>query len=443
MIAQSYYDTETETWRFRTLAGAAGSGLPIGAIVAVHGNAIPAGYLECNGAEFDILKYPALYTLLQDNHTPDLRECNLVGIGLSSRESITSHDVYDLGQFKDDQIQQLNVDIDLGTVDVKITDPGHTHTAVTTNGAQEAKFGQVTGTTSFLGGGGVEQTGELPVVESTTTIEESKTGITAELESQDATVGLSGYRYGATTHGKNYGVRYIIKANTGSNEIDDDKVYGELVAFLEDNYSKTDKSNLQDKDILMYDQSTDQIVAIPRATINGQVLTIVMQDAYDEDVLHHVYMDNSGNLFTEDWDTADEPAGTETDRDLVGYLYVKDEVRYSRNEGVWYTVTRLQDDTFVFDEEVTDADLIVDLDGLELAEIRTTIYYLTYTETISHDATYEYEWKSKGNAAVFYFETEEEFEAAKTIEEGQEGYLSDNCIVVLKYKKDVFRGEDA
>jgi hypothetical protein len=45
-------------------------GNPLGTILAIHSNAVPYGYLPCNGVAFDEHQYPALYALLGDNHTP-------------------------------------------------------------------------------------------------------------------------------------------------------------------------------------------------------------------------------------------------------------------------------------------------------------------------------------------------------------------------------------
>ena len=39
------------------------------------------------------------------NVLPDFRECAIVGIGQNSTNSMGAHDVFTLGQFKDDQMQ--------------------------------------------------------------------------------------------------------------------------------------------------------------------------------------------------------------------------------------------------------------------------------------------------------------------------------------------------
>ena len=92
-----------------------GYGLPLGTIIAVYSNLVPDGYLPCNGATFDTTTYAALYAYLGSNKLPDSRECVLVGAGQSDNEydandnptGIQVHDVYIVGQFKDDQIQNI------------------------------------------------------------------------------------------------------------------------------------------------------------------------------------------------------------------------------------------------------------------------------------------------------------------------------------------------
>ena len=87
---------------------ARGSGVPLGAILAIHSNQVPDGYLPCDGAQFDETQYPALYTFLGDNHTPDLREVTLKGIGETGR-TVGNHvksGGLTVGEFIDDRIQQ-------------------------------------------------------------------------------------------------------------------------------------------------------------------------------------------------------------------------------------------------------------------------------------------------------------------------------------------------
>ena len=78
----------------------------VGVIVGFPGN-VPNGYLLCDGNRFDKNEYPELYKYLGTDVLPDYRECVLVGAGQNTTDSIATHDVYTVGQFKDDQIQNI------------------------------------------------------------------------------------------------------------------------------------------------------------------------------------------------------------------------------------------------------------------------------------------------------------------------------------------------
>ena len=140
-----------------------GSGNPVGTVIAVYSNKVPNGYLPCNGVAFDTTQFPVLYALLGDDHTPDLRECTLVGIGRSDR-TMGNHDEYTVGQFKDDQFQ----------------DHEHLQILPATSGPT-AFFSYATGAYSI------------------------------KYSYSYQTQGVSQGRHGAVTRGKRKGVKYIIK----------------------------------------------------------------------------------------------------------------------------------------------------------------------------------------------------------------------------------------
>ena len=81
------------------------TGFPIGTVLANMATTTPANFLLCDGSEFDETEYPELYEALGTNKVPDLREVALVGAGQNTTHTIASHDVYALGEFKDDQLQ--------------------------------------------------------------------------------------------------------------------------------------------------------------------------------------------------------------------------------------------------------------------------------------------------------------------------------------------------
>lgn len=100
-----------------------GSGNPVGTVIAVYSNKVPNGYLPCNGVAFDTAQFPVLYALLQDDHTPDLRECTLKGIGESGR-TVGAHvkaGGLAVGEFVDDQVQEHKHDYVVGETGVSGT----------------------------------------------------------------------------------------------------------------------------------------------------------------------------------------------------------------------------------------------------------------------------------------------------------------------------------
>lgn len=158
---------------------AKGSGVPLGAILAIHSNQVPDGYLPCNGVQFDTAQFAALYALLGDDHTPDLREVTLVGIGQNATDTIAAHDVYTLGQFKDDQMQMLKLQA----------------------------LGSVNSTGSFY---------TLPIVS-------ASSGNILHINTE-----RTSSRIGDTTHGKQKGVNYIIKATSGLPDDQQDYILNQL-----------------------------------------------------------------------------------------------------------------------------------------------------------------------------------------------------------------------
>lgn len=88
--------------------------MPIGTIVPFGGSGAPTMFLLCDGSEVAKATYPELYEVIGDVFgtasdatlfcLPDLRECVPVGVGKNITKSITNHDRYNLGQFKDDAL---------------------------------------------------------------------------------------------------------------------------------------------------------------------------------------------------------------------------------------------------------------------------------------------------------------------------------------------------
>jgi hypothetical protein len=163
----------------------------------VKGNATdtkPFGTLLCNGDVLtgtDETSYPRLwhaltvddgqggttgkYNLPSDPATvrrlPDFRECVLVGAGESTRADIASHDVYSVGEFKDDQMQ------------------GHWHKGLPYQSS--GTYDSLSVTSHWSSSDAIpNRVGATDIV-------------------QDRTNGTP--RVGSTTHGKQIGINYIIK----------------------------------------------------------------------------------------------------------------------------------------------------------------------------------------------------------------------------------------
>ena len=97
--------------------GGGASSVPAGAIMPFGGSSAPFGWLLCDGAAVSRTDYADLFAVIGTSYgtgdgsttfnVPDLQECVPVGAGQSGRTSsvLKNHDVYTVGQFKDDQLQ--------------------------------------------------------------------------------------------------------------------------------------------------------------------------------------------------------------------------------------------------------------------------------------------------------------------------------------------------
>ena len=162
---------------------------PVGTIMCGLYSSAPIGFLLCNGQEVSISDYQGLYSEIgslacckSSNagmfKLPDLRECVLVGIGTNSTNSIASHDTYSLGQFKDDQIQNIT-----GSIGVAIGSSNNASGAFYNNGSA-----------------GISKTYGASIVNEYYT--STKVFNASRVARTDNT---------NTTHGKQFGVNYIIK----------------------------------------------------------------------------------------------------------------------------------------------------------------------------------------------------------------------------------------
>lgn len=110
-----YTVNQTDGSLQRVAGGTLYADAPIGAIQSYGGVIAPAGWLICDGSAVSRTEYAELFAVIGINFgegdgettfgIPDLRECVPVGVGKNITKSIGAHDRYELGQFKDDQVQ--------------------------------------------------------------------------------------------------------------------------------------------------------------------------------------------------------------------------------------------------------------------------------------------------------------------------------------------------
>lgn len=98
--------------------------LPVGLVFPFAGTTVPDSFLECNGAAVSRTTYADLFAVIGTTYgtgdgsttfnLPDYREVALVGAGQNATDSITDHDVYTVGQFKDEQFKSHTHGVPIG-----------------------------------------------------------------------------------------------------------------------------------------------------------------------------------------------------------------------------------------------------------------------------------------------------------------------------------------
>lgn len=164
------------------------SPIPAGTVLPFAGNTEPEGFLFTEGQEVLRNAYPGLFTAIGTTYgegdgvttfnLPDYREMVFVGAGQNAKLDIKAHDVYELGQFKDDQIQ------------------GHHHFLGDRNGTRNVGLGAGTLSGSNFAAGSNTGARGVPLERAIEIISDDNNGQP---------------RVGTTTHGKQIGIRYIIK----------------------------------------------------------------------------------------------------------------------------------------------------------------------------------------------------------------------------------------
>jgi microcystin-dependent protein len=159
---------------------------PVGSIQAYGGATAPFGWLLCQGQAISRATYAELFGVIGTSfgvgdgsttfNVPDLRESVPVGSGTRG-SGVSAHDTYAVGQFKDDQMQNAE---------------GHFTAYSYSDGLAGGAFSSNIDNPDVLMG-----------------------GTTPTLNFDDFSFNLSNVaRTGTTTHGKQLGVNFIIKATT-------------------------------------------------------------------------------------------------------------------------------------------------------------------------------------------------------------------------------------
>lgn len=167
----------------RVAGGTLYADAPVGTISPFGGSTVPNGYLLCNGQAVSRTDYAELFAAIGtafgtgDGSTtfnvPDLRETVPVGTGTRG-SGVATHDTYSVGTFKDDQLQTHNHTVSTERFDIAVY-------------------------TDYLTDGGTSR----KITDST-----EADSVSNPLIAKDVTDA----RTGTTTHGKQLGVNYIIKA---------------------------------------------------------------------------------------------------------------------------------------------------------------------------------------------------------------------------------------
>ena len=167
----------------------------LGEVKANPSDTKPFGALIVDGSAYSKVKYPRLanflgirYNLSTDPsdvfRLPDYRECVLVGAGQNTMSGIAKHDVYNIGEFKDDQMQTIpdsDYSFDIAKYGSSVIGPS------------------VRGVKNVT----VSNGGNLQC------LDWNGAGVSQRVSWSDK--GNTKQRNGSTTHGKQFGVNYIIK----------------------------------------------------------------------------------------------------------------------------------------------------------------------------------------------------------------------------------------
>lgn len=165
---------------------------PVGTVIHSIAANPPEGFMAMVGQTIPAI-YEELIAELGTDHMPDTRECVLVGAGQNTTASIESHDVYAVGEFKDDQVQTHKHSRGTQNITGRVSNGEVPAAGFIADGAFYAEGN------SYPGNG--DNDNDNPLIHFDAS--RSWTGQSSEPEGDNI-------RLGATTHGKQFGVKMYI-----------------------------------------------------------------------------------------------------------------------------------------------------------------------------------------------------------------------------------------
>ena len=225
----------------------------------------------------------------------------------------------------------------------------------------------------------------------------------------------------------------VIRALTGAQDLDDTTITAYIVNLLETSYVPKDIA-LQDRQIVIYDATTNTWKGVDLPVMNNRALVSVITDAHTE--THQAFTDGT-NYYDINLSQVSEPAGTvSTTQNIAGTVYVYNDDFYYHNPGDsnWYNVIGFQEvsSTWILKLDSTAISDQTLIDALDACTDTVTFTLKTYIESVP--ASTSYGWGSSGGNGISYIGTTAGYEVAKLIPDGQDGFIPSGSLVDLTDK---------
>ena len=183
----------------------------VGSIRMTYEEEAPYGWFMLDGTDTEGTAneletcFPYLYDICGGNVLPDWRECAPVGAGRNTLDSITDHDVFEVGQFKDDQAGKHSHT--RGSMEIN----GMIGDMIGLSGAYDNPMGASGAFVTSKAGASVDEP-DIRYTRYPDRLHAFHTSFLASRTWSGSTSDPNGGRAGSVTRGKRRGVNYIIKA---------------------------------------------------------------------------------------------------------------------------------------------------------------------------------------------------------------------------------------